>query len=55
MSINPSFVLVPDLLLFKVILRSFGALVSKWPVTRKQVSVEKTGVKFGGGPVLIMQ
>ena len=37
-----------DLLVFKVILRSF-ALVSKWPVTRTQVSVEKRGVKFGSG------
>ena len=30
-----------DLLVFQVILLSFGALVSKWPVTRKQMSVEK--------------
>ncbi len=27
-----------DLLVFKVILGSFGALVSKWPVTRKQLT-----------------
>ena len=30
-----------DLLVFKVILGSFGALVSKGPITRKQMSVEK--------------
>ena len=30
-----------DLLVFKVILVSFGALFSKWPVTRKQVGVHR--------------
>ncbi len=30
-----------DLLVFKVILGLFGTLVSKWPVTQKQVSREK--------------
>ncbi len=33
--------------LFKVILRSFGALVSKWPATLKRMAVEQSGVKFG--------
>ena len=28
-----------DLLVFKVILESFGALVSKWPATLKQMAV----------------
>ncbi len=36
-----------DLLVFKVNWGSFGALVSKWPVTQKQVSVEKSGVTIG--------
>ncbi len=36
-----------DILVFNVILGSFGALVSKWPVTQTQVSVQKSGVKFG--------
>ncbi len=30
-----------DLLVFKVMLGSFGALVFKWPVAQTQVSVEK--------------
>ncbi len=29
-----------DLAGFKVILRSFGALFSKWPVTQKQLIIE---------------
>ncbi len=36
-----------DLLVFTVILGLFGALVSIGPVTRKQLSVERNGVKFG--------
>ncbi len=36
-----------DLVVFKVILRSFGARVSKWPVTPKRLVVERNGVKFG--------
>ncbi len=36
-----------DLVVFKVILRSFGALVSKWPVSRKGLVVERNGPKFG--------
>ncbi len=36
-----------DLRVFNVILGSFGALVSTWPVTRRQLSVERNGVKFG--------
>ncbi len=36
-----------DLLVFKVILRSFGALVSKWPVTQKWLAVEQNGLKLG--------
>ena len=35
------------LLVFKVNLGSFGALVSKWPVTGKQLAVERNEVKFG--------
>ncbi len=35
-----------DLVVFKVILRSFGARVSKWPVTPKRLVVEQTRVKF---------
>ncbi len=30
-----------DILVFNVILGSFGALVSKWPVSQKHVFVEK--------------
>ncbi len=49
MSMNPSFILagIFDIIVFQVILGLFGALVSKYPVTLKQVSVEKSGVKFG--------
>ena len=36
-----------DLLAFNVILESFGALVLKWPVTRKWLAVHRDGVKFG--------
>ena len=36
-----------DLVVFNVNLRSFGALVSKWPVFRKWLVVERNGVKFG--------
>ncbi len=36
-----------DLLVFKVILGSFGAFVSKWPVTQKRLAIEPTGMKFG--------
>ena len=36
-----------DPLVFKVILGSFGALVSDWPVTQKRLAVEQKGVKFG--------
>ncbi len=35
-----------DLILFKGILRSFGALVSKWPITRKRLAIEWKGLKF---------
>ncbi len=35
-----------DLLVFEVIFGSFGALVSKWPETRKWLTVEQN-VKFG--------
>ncbi len=34
-----------DLVVFNVILRPFGALVSKWPVTRKWLAVERNGLK----------
>ncbi len=34
-----------DLVLLKVILMSFGALASKWPVTLKQLLVERNAVK----------
>ena len=37
----------------KVILGSFGALVSKWPVTRKQLSIEQNGLKFGVSRVVL--
>ncbi len=36
-----------DLLVFKVILGLFSALVSKWPVTRKTLAVEENEVKVG--------
>ncbi len=36
-----------DLLVSMVILGAFGELVSKWPVTRKQLTVEWNGVKLG--------
>ncbi len=35
-----------DLIVFKVILGSFGALVSKWLATRKLLVVERNGLKF---------
>ena len=38
-----------DLLVFKVILGSFGAFVLKWPVTRKRLAAEQNGVKLGTG------
>ena len=41
------------LLVLKVILGSFSALVSNWPVTRKRLAVERNGVKFGLGVVVI--
>ncbi len=36
-----------DHVVFKVILGSFGALVSKWPVTRKQLDIQHNRVTFG--------
>ena len=36
-----------DLVVFKGILESFGAFVSKWPVSRKWLVIEQNGVKFG--------
>ena len=36
-----------DLLVSKVILGSFSALVSKCPVTHKQLAIVEKGVKFG--------
>ena len=36
-----------DLIVFKVILGSFGAIVSKWPVSQKGLVVERNGVKLG--------
>ena len=35
-----------DLIAFKVILRSFSARVSKWPVTPKGLVAERNGVQF---------
>ncbi len=35
-----------DLVVFKVILVSVGELVSKWPVTRKRLVIERNRVKF---------
>ncbi len=35
-----------DLIVFKVVLMSFGPRVSKWPVTPKRLVVERNGVKF---------
>ncbi len=35
-----------DFIVFKVIIVSFGALVSKWHVTRKWVALERNRVKF---------
>ncbi len=37
-----------DLLVsFKVILVSFGALVSKWPLSQKRLTVDRNGVNVG--------
>ncbi len=36
-----------DLLVLNVILGSFSALVSKWPLTRKQLALEQNWLKFG--------
>ncbi len=36
-----------DIVGFKVNLGSFGALISKWPVSRKGLVIERNGVKFG--------
>ncbi len=36
-----------DLVVFKVFLGSFGALVSKWPIAPKSLIVERNGLKFG--------
>ncbi len=36
-----------DLFVFKAILMSFGAVVSKWSGARKRLAVERNGVKFG--------
>ncbi len=36
-----------DLLVFKVILGSFGPPISKWCVTEKWLAIEWNGVKFG--------
>ena len=36
-----------DLVVFKVILVSFGALVSKWPVSQKRLVLEQDRLKFG--------
>ncbi len=37
-----------DLLVFKVILGSFIALVSKWPVTQKRLAIRATRTEFWG-------
>ncbi len=36
-----------NLLVFNIIWGSISALVSKWPVTRKRLDVERNGLKFG--------
>ncbi len=36
-----------DFVVFKVILGSFGAFVTKLPVSRKGVVVDQNGLKFG--------
>ncbi len=36
-----------DIVVFRVILGSLGALVSKWHVTQKPLVVEQNGLKFG--------
>ena len=36
-----------DLLIFNVILGSFGAIALKWPVTGKRLTVERNRLKFG--------
>ncbi len=41
------------LLVFKVILGSLDALVSKWSLTRKRRAVERNGVKFGTRLVVV--
>ena len=38
-----------DLIVFKVILGLFGALVWKWSVTRKRLALGQNWVKFGSG------
>ncbi len=43
-----------DSSVFKVILLSFGAFILKWPVTRKWLSVELKGLKFGTRGIGVM-
>ncbi len=35
-----------DIVAFKVILGSFGACISKWPLTLKRLSLERNGLRF---------
>ncbi len=42
------------LLVFKIIWGSFGALNSKWPVTRTQLAIEQNGVNFGTLGVIVI-
>ncbi len=45
--ISKAYMLTFDLVVFKVILGSFGAIdVSNWPVTRQWLVIEKNGLKF---------
>ncbi len=43
-----------DLLAFKVILGSFSEFLSKWPVTRKGLTVDQNGVKFWTRGVVVI-
>ncbi len=36
-----------DLVGFKIIVGSFGALFSKWPVIEKRLAMDQNGLKFG--------
>ncbi len=42
-----------NLLVFKVVLGSFGAVGSKWPVSGKRLAIEGNRLKFGNSVVVV--